>query len=279
MKNLKVGIIGCGNMGTAIIRAVFSAGGGSAFGGGSRFSVFAYDVDRKKTKGILKKYKIRVASNSTDLVKRCDIIILAVKPKDIERVLRGVKGNLNVSKILISIAAGISTEFIEGKIGRKISVIRVMPNMPALIQSGISAICKGRFATNRDLAVAQGLFKNIGEVIVVKENLMDAITVISGSGPAYFFYLVEVLVKAALELGIEKRIAKKLVVETALGSAKVLKLTDETPWGLRAKVTSKGGTTEAAFKEFFKSDLEGILKKGIRKAFCRAVEIRKVPRR
>jgi len=269
MKNLKVGIIGCGNMGAAIIKAVLN----------SQSSVFAYDVDKKKTKGVSKKYKIQIAASSVDLVKRCNIIILAVKPKDIEKVLRTIKDNLGASKVLISIAAGISTEFIEKKIGRKISVIRVMPNMPALIQSGISAVCKGRFATRRDLNIAQGLFKNVGEVIVVKEKLMNAVTAISGSGPAYFFYLVEVLMRSALELGIEKKTAEKLAVETALGSARVLKLTGETPWNLRSKVTSKGGTTEAAFKEFFKSDLEGILKKGIRKAFRRAIEIRKVPRR
>lgn len=256
----RIGIIGCGNMGTAIIKAVYSL----------QFTVYGYDADKKKLRDIAKKYKVKTASKNTELVKKCNVIILAVKPQNIREVLREIKNTLDSSKLLISVAAGISTKRIEREIGKKIAVIRVMPNMPTLIQAGVSAICKGRFAAKKDLGAAKKIFAKIGDIVEVKENLMDAVTAISGSGPAYFFYLIEVLIKSGIELGLNKEIARRLAVETALGSAKILKEIKESPENLRAKVTSKGGTTEAAFNEFFKHDLEVILKRGIRKAFDKA---------
>ena len=183
MAKVTIGVIGCGNMGAALIKAIkkpLHSG-----------QITIYDVDKHKAKYIAGKYKAKIALSNSDLAKRCDIIILAVKPKDMKGVLRQIKQQLGASKCLISIAAGIRTSFIEKAAGKRISVIRVMPNMPALVGAGISAICKGRFAANKDLAMAKKMLKNIGEVVEIKESLMNAATAISGSGPAYFFYLVD----------------------------------------------------------------------------------------
>lgn len=259
-------------MGAAIIKAVTKS---QSQGGAKRSlpfgdKVIGYDVDRERLKAVAKKYKARIASSSVELVKKCNIIVLAVKPQDMDEVLKEIRNDINTSKVLVSIAAGVKTGSIEGGILKKTAVVRVMPNMPAFIQAGISAVCRGRFATDKDLAVIKDLFRNIGEVVDVEEDVMDAVTAISGSGPAYFFYLVEVLIKMGRELGLKDAIARKLAIETALGSARILKETEEAPEVLRASVTSKGGTTEAAFKIFAKNNLEEILKNGIREAFMKA---------
>jgi len=258
MKNA-IGVIGFGNMGSAIVRRIAGSG-----------IISVYETDKGKQKIVTSISGVKCASDNKKLAETVDVLILAVKPRDITAVLDEIKVKLTRRTLLISIAAGVTTEFIEKRLGKKIAVIRVMPNMPALAGAGISALCRGRFASKREMVAAKRLFRSIGEVVEVKEDLMDAVTAISGSGPAYFFYLVEVLIKTAIGLGIKKEVAEKLAVETAFGSAKLLKETKETPQILRAKVTSKGGTTEAAFKEFLKGDLEGVLKKGIRKAFKRA---------
>jgi pyrroline-5-carboxylate reductase len=245
-----IGIIGCGNMGSAIKKALGN--------------VITYDVDRKKRVS---------ASSNLDLAGRSRVIILAVKPRDMEGVLEEIRSSLDSSKILISIAAGVTTKYIERKIGKKIAVIRVMPNMPALIGAGISAVCKGTFATGRDAAVARGLFSKLGSVVEVKETLMDAVTAVSGSGPAYFFYLAEVLATAGMGLGLDKKTAHKLAVETAFGSARLLREGGENAAALRARVASKGGTTEAAFEKFFEHNLGGILAKGIYAAHNRSKKL------
>lgn len=254
-------------MGEAIIKAVH---GPCLAGRQARSTIHSYDVDKKKLALMAKKYKVKQAFSPVELVKKCNIIVLAVKPQHIDEVLDGIKYCLGPSKVLISVAAGVSTARIEEKIGGRVAVIRAMPNMPALVGAGVTAICKGRFAGNRAQAAANKIFSCVGEVVDVKEGLMNAVTAISGSGPAYFFHLIEVMMKMGCELGLKEAVARKLAVETALGSAKILKETKEHPESLRAKVTSKGGTTEAAFEEFYKHDLEIILKKGIRKAYERA---------
>lgn len=259
MKKLKIGIIGFGNMGSAI-----------ACGMAGSNSVFVYETNKGRAETASSLSRIKVVTDNKELAKSVDILILAVKPKDIAAVLRDIKNELSRRTLVISIAAGITTKFIETRLRRGVPVIRVMPNMPALAGAGISAFCRGRFASKKELAAAKELFKNIGEVVTVRESSMNAVTAVSGSGPAYFFYLVEVLAKAGVELGLDKKTAKKLAVETAFGSGIILKETGEAAEALRAKVTSKGGTTEAAFKEFFRNNLEGVLKKGIRKAFERA---------
>ncbi|MCX5716681.1 MAG: pyrroline-5-carboxylate reductase, partial [Candidatus Omnitrophica bacterium] len=231
----KIGISGCGNMGSAIVHKIVGLG---------IISVFDTNKGKLKTVTSIDKKSIKSASDNKKLARSVDVLILAVKPKDITVVLDDIRDELPPRTLLISIAAGVTTKFIEKQLGKKIAIIRVMPNMPALIGAGISAICKGTFAVKKDIAEAKALFLKLGQVVEVKEDLMDAVTAISGSGPAYFFYLTEVLTTAGIGLGLDKETAHKLAVETAFGSAKLLKETGEKAGALRARVTSKGGTTE-----------------------------------
>jgi pyrroline-5-carboxylate reductase len=266
MAKIQLGIIGCGNMGEAILRRLLEVGTW-------RFSVVVSEQDPEKRKRVEAGYRVRVIRDNFSLAKACTVIVLAVKPHDIDGVLREISGPHLSSRLIISIAAGVSTQRIEGLLKAKAPVVRVMPNMPALVGEGISAMCGGSFAKAPHLKIAKAVFSCIGNVVEIDEAFMDAVTAVSGSGPAYFFYLVQCIIEAAQELGLSERDASVLAVKTALGSAHVLDKLGESPESLRHKVTSKGGTTEAAFKVFESKGLKDIVKEGVRAARDRAREL------
>jgi pyrroline-5-carboxylate reductase len=261
MKNKKViGIIGCGSMGSAII--------------GQNKIAIIFDKDPKKNAYIKKRYHVKVAFDIQELVSESDIIIIAVKPQDIGQVLNDIKSAIN-NQLIISIAAGISINYIENKIGGKARIIRVMPNMAAQVRSGISAICKGRFAENNDLLIAENIFRKLGKVERVEEDCFDAFTAIAGSGPAYFFYFIEALSEAGKKLGFSEKMIASFVKEVGKGSIKLLEETGLSASELREKVASKGGTTEAALNVFKNKKLNAIIKEAILKATKRAKELSK----
>ena len=268
---MKIGIIGCGNMGEAIIKGQRAKGKGQ--------SLIASDKSEKRRNYIRKKYHISVVKDNVKLLKESEVIILAVKPQDIKDVLNEVTLYplpITLHPLFISIAAGISTHFIEGLFKLKVKVIRVMPNMTALIGQGISVICKGKYATAKDLDIAKKIFNSLGEVIEVEEKYLNLITGLSGSGPAYFFYFVEQLIKTGICLGLKKDVAEKLVIQTGLGSLKMLvhhKVHGGDTEGLRKRVASKGGTTEAALKIFQKRKIDKTFDEAIRAAVKRAKEL------
>jgi len=245
-----IGIIGVGNMGRAIASRLNKR-------------MLISDVDARKLRNAKKKNTL-IAKNNIDLVKRADIIILAVKPQNIARVMKEI-APFSKGKLIISIAAGIKTKFIERRIG-KARVIRVMPNMPAIVGRGISALAKGRSASKKDLAAARMIFLTLGEVVEVRESLMDAVTAVSGIGPAYYFLFTEALEKAAAGLGLNKRLASQLAKATFIGTAEVAKNTDITMRDFIDKVASKGGATEAALKTFKKTGFERIIKEALKAA-------------
>ncbi len=253
--NKKIGIIGCGNMGEALIRGMMG-------GGFSPKAIFASDIRKERLNYIKKKAKVNIFSDGKKIAEKCSVIIIAVKPKDIKEILEKIRNFLNKKKTLISIAAGISTKFIEKIVGKEIPVIRVMPNTPALVGKGVSAISKGKYAKRNHISIAKTIMKSVGSVFEIKENLMDKVTAISGSGPAYLFYFTEGLIKAAKEFGIPEDFALK----TIFGSAKLLEETGEKPEILRKKVTSPGGTTEAAIGWLEKKNWKKILTQAIKKA-------------
>ena len=259
---MKIGIIGCGNMGQVLLRGITNTGFTS------RKNILCSDKDRKKTNSARLGFGVGVTSSNSELIKKCDLIILAVKPQDVDTVVSEIVLPLK-GKLLISICAGITTKKLERHLG-KISVVRAMPNMPAGISQGISAISLGKYATAKDRKQAISIFSCIGEVVEVKEQLLDAVTAISGSGPAYFFYLVEKLIETAKELGLPSDTAQRLAIKTALGSALLMEQSEESPQLLRKRVTSKGGTTEAAFKVFKKAALGNLLRRAFYAAARRA---------
>ena len=196
---------------------------------------------------------------------------MAVKPQDVVGVLEEIKPCVK-EKLIISIAAGITTLFIEKALGRT-RVIRVMPNMPAMVGKGISAISRGRFANAEDSKIASRIFLNLGEAIEVKEKTMDAVTAVSGSGPAYYFLFTYLLVKAAEANGLKKDIALKLAKATFIGAVEIMKYKNLSIGQLVKKVASKGGTTEAALKVFKKENLEAIIKKAVTQATYRSKQL------
>jgi len=177
--------------------------------------------------------------------------------------------------LVISIAAGITSQYFEKRLGAKTRVVRAMPNMPAQIGEGVTALSKGKFATAADLKKAATLLKAVGKTVVVKEGEMDAVTAVSGSGPAYVFLFAECMIKAARSLGLKDSVARELVYETLLGSARQLKALDDDPARLRARVTSKGGTTQAALEVLTGAKIEQVFQRALKAAKDRSQALAK----
>lgn len=265
----KIGIIGCGNMGEAILGRLSNVLDDSA-------KLMACELDGKRRDYLRKIYKIIIEADNKVVVKKSDVIILAVKPGDVRPILEGdLRFGASGDKLLISIAAGVTTSYIEEIVGGDIHVIRAMPNMPALIGEGVSSLSRGSLASDEDMAVAKEIFSVIGDVVEVDEDLVDAVTATSGSGPAYVCYFIEALNEGAKSLGLKDEVAKILVLKTVLGTAKLLSATKETPGQVRERVTSKGGTTEAAVKVLESNRVKDIIKDALRAAQKKASELRR----
>ena len=258
-----IGLIGGGNMGEAIIAGTHQ-----------KYKVSVCEANTGRVNYLKKKYRV-AATDLSVLVGKSDVVIMAVKPQDFIGVLNQLADENLKGKLIVSIAAGITVTLIEEHLGRGVKVVRTMPNMPALIGEGMTALSKGKFASGRDLNTAVNLFKNIGQTIVVQEKWIDAVTAVSGSGPAYVFLFVECLMNAARKLGFNDRQARQLVYQTLLGSAHILEKTDEDAALLRAKVTSKGGTTQAAMDVFMAHGIQDIFQKALNAARARARELAK----
>lgn len=223
-------------MGSAIIAGIHA-----------HYPVNVCEIDRAKRQRLKRKYAITACDLKT-LMDASDVVILAVKPQVFEEVLACV-GPLSTRKqLFISIAAGVTTRYIEKRLGTDVRVVRAMPNLPAQIRQGVTGLCPGAEARQPDMRTARKIFQCIGDVTVVAEKDMDRLTAVSGSGPAYFFLFMERYLKAAKALGLEEKVAQQLVMQTVQGSLELLKSSKDSASGLRQKVTSKGGTTFAALQ-------------------------------
>ena len=230
------------------------------------------DKSPEKLEQIKSQYQVKVKEIST-IAESCNVIFLAVKPQDLADVLTELKQTIQPETLVISIAAGKTIKFIEDQLQTNNPVIRAMPNTPAQIGKGISAIAASAKVSSDELKIATELFSTTGEVVVVTEDKIDAVTALSGSGPAYFFYFIEAMVKAGVELGLTDEIASKLAIETISGSAAMLKESNLDAATLRKNVTSPKGTTAAALEVFSNSDLENIILKAMSAAKNRAQEL------
>ena len=238
--NIKLGVIGAGNMGEALIRGALKAGVVT------RNRVVASRRNRDALLALQEALGIATTTDNAALIRECQVVVLGIKPQGFAELMGQVRHAFTPDKLVISIAAGITTAAIEEAIGLAIPVIRVMPNTPALVGEAMSPYCRGQFADESHALLTAELLSSVGKAVHVTEDLMDPITATSGTGPAYVFYLVEGWVRAAQELGIPEHLSRALVRQTVLGAAKLLIEAHETPAELRAKVTSKGGTTAAA---------------------------------
>ncbi|MBI3602166.1 MAG: pyrroline-5-carboxylate reductase [Candidatus Omnitrophica bacterium] len=268
MKN--IGIIGGGNMGEALIKGLHKS-----------HNVHVCEVNPERVNFLKNRYKAFYEQDISSLVAKVNIIILAVKPQEMESVLGQLKSSKD--KLFISIAAGLTTKYFEDRLGEQARVIRAMPNLPALNLEGITGFCAGRFVNEGDKGnttlILEALGKGFGSVIPFEESQMDAVTAVSGSGPAYVFFFVEEWIKAAMTLGLSEKDARVLVCETLIGSAGLLKQLRSSEFEelttLRAKVISKGGTTQAAMEVFLGRKFDQMMKDALLAAKKRAKELAK----
>ncbi len=263
-----LGFLGFGNMGHAIAQGVAATGAIPAH------SILAYDIDPAKRESA-RAMGAGVAESPADLAARCACLLLAVKPQTMEEALEEIRGHLAAGALVLSIAAGISTEYLESRLGAGLRVIRVMPNTPAMVNAGAAAFALGAHCIPSDSEIARLIFNSVGMSEQVPESAIDAITALSGSGPAYFFYLVECMVKAAVELGLPEDQATRLAAQTCLGSGLLLTQSGEIPAVLRERVTSKGGTTFAALEQFRALGFEHMIREGVKAAAARSKELGK----
>ena len=255
-----IGVIGCGNMGEALIKGLKS-----------RFkaaTLLVYDKDRRKLSRIKKIYAIKKIKSLSHLISLSKTIIIAVKPQDISNVLEAIKQGYS-GQLIISIAAGIPTSFIESRIAGRAAVVRAMPNLGAKVLMGLSGICKGRFATKSDLNKALKIFNSVGVSVVLSEKYIDALTAVSGSMPGYVYYFLYCLVSSAVKLGFSKDKANFLVLNTIKGSIELISKEDDF-LDLVDKVASRGGTTQAALDYFKQRKLKDLVDGAVKKAYMRA---------
>jgi pyrroline-5-carboxylate reductase len=268
-KSKKLGFIGAGNMATALVKGIIES---KKFGAAR---IKAFDIDKDQLKALVTGSGIEGTGSNRQLIGDCRIVVLAVKPQHMRDVLGEIKEGVTSEHLIISIAAGIPLKTIQDSLVKKIPLVRVMPNTPALIQMGMSALAAGKYATEKHLAVAVSLFEAVGETVTVPEGMMDAVTAVSGSGPGYLFRIMESFVKAAEGLGFDPATALKLVLQTALGASRLASTSDRSLSELWAMVASPGGTTAAGLAEFEKRGLEQAIGAGVEAAFLRSVELGK----
>ena len=230
-----------------------------------RFFIHVCEKDEARRRYLEQTYKL-ISHDISRLAQISEVLILAVKPQDLPQVLKELSPVLRKETLVISIAAGITSQFIEKNLGDKIRVIRTMPNMPALVGQGITAVAPGKYAQTNDVDLACKILSSLGKTVIVQEDMIDAITAVSGSGPAYVFLFMECMVKAAESLGLKGNLASDLVKQTFFGSINLLIEKNMDPADLRGKVTSKGGTTEAAIKVFEKNSIDKIITDALRAA-------------
>ena len=238
---MTVAIIGAGVMGETLLSGLIRGGHDVA-------DLMVGEKRPERAAELREKYDMRVVAN-TEAAAGADTVALVVKPQDMGEVLTEIAPHLRAGQVLVSLAAGITTDYIEKHIPDGIAVVRVMPNTPALVDEGMAAISAGTHCDEQHLAVAEGMLSVTGRVVRVPEKQQDAVTAISGSGPAYLFFVVEAMIEAGVHLGLPRSTATELVVQTVVGSAKLLRETGTHPTVLREQVTSPGGTTAAAIRE------------------------------
>ncbi len=263
----KLGFIGAGNMAWAIARALTKAG---LYDGSE---LIGSDIAPERRDLFAEKLKATAVDDNRQVIQEAQTVILATKPQQTPAVLQPLAGTVGPEQLIVSIIAGVATSTIEGILGANVATVRVMPNLALSVGAGMTAICPGAQANNNDLQLVEKMFQTCGQTIVVDEEQMHAVTAVSGSGPAYFFYFVEAMIKAATEAGLSDAQAKLLAKQTCLGAAKTMLARPEPPAELRRQVTSKGGTTQAALKVMEQAKVGEIISQAILAAAKRSAEL------
>jgi pyrroline-5-carboxylate reductase len=237
----QVAIIGAGVMGETLLSGLLRAGRRAE-------DLMVGEKRAERAHELHERYGVTVSTN-LEAAEKADTLALVVKPQDMEDLLKEIAPAVRPGQLVVSLAAGITTSFLETHLPTGVAVVRVMPNTPALVDEGMAAISRGSHCDEGHLLEAESLMASIGKVIRVPEKQQDAVTAVSGSGPAYIFFVVEAMIEAGVHLGLPRATASELVVQTVVGSAKLLRETGEHPTVLREQVTSPAGTTAAAMRE------------------------------
>jgi pyrroline-5-carboxylate reductase len=254
----RIAILGSGKMGEALVAGLVSAGWREPH------EIVAADRRPERLQEVSARFGVETTSSNTDAVAGAEIVVLAVKPQDMEALLAEIGGLLTGDQTVLSIAAAIPTSAIEEHLGAAVPVVRAMPNTPATVHEGMAGLAAGAHAGDEHLSKAEELLAHVGRTVRVPESYMDAVTAVSGSGPAYFALLAESMIEAGILLGLSREISTELVVQTMLGTAKLLRDGKMHPVELRESVTSPGGTTIAAIRELEQA--------GVRAAFLNAIQ-------
>ncbi len=254
----RVAFLGAGKMGEALISGLIRSGGRSAE------EIVATCRREERARELAGKYGIQATLSNPEACAFADVLVLMVKPQDMEALLHDLAPHVGTGQLVVSFAAGIRTSFVERHLTEGVPVVRVMSNVPVMVDEAMSVISPGRHAEDKHLAVAEELLGYVGRVLRLPEKHQDAVTATSGSGPAYFFLLAEAMIEACILLGLSRDVATELIIQTMLGSAKMLRDTGMHPVELREMVTSPGGTTIEAIRHLEEA--------GVRAAFLNAID-------
>jgi pyrroline-5-carboxylate reductase len=267
MKDKKLGFLGAGNMAGALIKGLCH---GNVL---PPASIVASDVKAERLEQLKTQHGIRTTTDNHALVREVDVIVLSVKPQVIDKVLSEVGGDVRKDQLVVSVAAGVPIEAIEMRLPPGSRVVRSMPNTPATVQAGATAIARGGHASEADLALARSLFEAVGRVVTIDEVQLDAVTGLSGSGPAYIMLIIEALADGGVKVGLHRDTALLLAAQTVLGSARLLLETGEHPGRLKDMVTSPGGTAIAGLHTLESGALRKTLIDAVEAATKRASEL------
>jgi len=261
---MRIAVLGAGKIGESLIAGLRSS---------DWADIVATSRREERAAELAEKHGIEATTSNPDAIRGAGIVVLAVKPQDIETLLGEVGHLLGPSQTVISVAAAIPTAAIERHLGADVPVVRAMPNTPATVHEGIAGVCAGRHAEREHLDRAGTVLRAVGDVVEVPEELMDAITAVSGSGPAYYALLAEAMIEAGILLSLSREVSTKLVVQTMLGTARLLRDENMHPVELREMVTSPGGTTIRAIRELELAGVRGAFLNAINAAMERSKEL------
>jgi len=257
-KHRTVAFLGGGRMGEALVSGLIRSGGRAAD------EIMVTNRREERSRELAERYGIQATLSNPEAAAWADVLVLMVKPQDMEALLSEIREHVTPEDLIVSFAAGIRTSFVEKHLPDDVPVVRVMSNVAVLVDEAMSVVAAGSHAQEEHLEVAEELLGYVGKVLRLKETHLDSITATSGSGPAYFFLLAEAMIEACILLGLSRDIATELIIQTMLGSAKMLRDTGKHPVELREMVTSPGGTTIAAIRHLEEA--------GVRAAFLNAID-------
>ena len=269
MKTQKIGMLGAGNMAGALIRGLLSSGVVD------REQLSSSDVRHDRLQEIEREHGIGTTTDNRQLVRWASVVVLAVKPQVVDRVLAEVAESFDAEKLLVSIAAGVPISALAARLPSGARILRVMPNAAALVLAGATAVARGSHATEQDLATGIALFEAVGKVAVVDEALMNAVTGLSGSGPAYLMLVIEALADGGVKMGLPRDVALLLAAQTVYGAAKLQLDTREHPGRLKDMVTSPAGTTIAGLHALESGKLRAAMMDAVEAATRRSAELGK----